>query len=136
MSDLIIVRTLPAPTEQIWRRWTEPSLLAGWLWPARFETVVTTDPVVGGRFTIVSTPMAMAVSGRYEVVDRPTRLCFTWQWDGETDGTRVEVVLAEVGPDTELTVTHSGFASDDVRADHVQGWSDCLGRLAVAAAPD
>ena len=49
--DLVLVRTLPATPEAVYRCWTEPALLKRFFAPAPGETVeAVIDPRPGGRF--------------------------------------------------------------------------------------
>jgi uncharacterized protein YndB with AHSA1/START domain len=116
-------RTLPAPAERVWSALTDAGSLAAWFWPERFETVAETDPRPGGAFRIAG--RGLAVAGVYTDVEKPERLAFTWQWDGDDLVTSVRVVLC----DGELVLTHDGFPDAGSRDDHVTGWSDCLDRL-------
>jgi uncharacterized protein YndB with AHSA1/START domain len=99
---------------------------------ARTSTArLQTDLRVGGEYRIAAAAAGMAVGGSYREVEPPRLLAFTWRWDGEPDQTLVTVRLTAAGPYTELVLTHEGFAGDDQRDNHVQGWSDCLDRLAA-----
>ena len=59
-----------------------------------------------------------------------------WFWPPRLDPA-AEVDLAPSGEGgTELALRHEGFADDATRDDHVQGWTDCLGRLPAWLASD
>lgn len=128
-ARLRLRRLLPAPPEQVWHALTSPDALAAWFWPESFGTQARTDLRVGGEYRIAAAAAGMAVSGSYLEIEPPDRLAFTWRWDGEPGETLVTVRLTAAGPDTELVLTHEGFADDRQRDNHVQGWSDCLARL-------
>jgi len=129
MSTLQISRVLPAPPDRVWRAFTDPVALATWFWPERFATTAETDVRVGGRYRIDGPGADMAVSGEYVAVEPPSRLVFTWRWDGEAEETLVTLVLTPAGTGTELAVTHERFGDDAGRDNHAKGWSDCLDRL-------
>jgi uncharacterized protein YndB with AHSA1/START domain len=129
MTSVRINRVMPAPPERVWRAFTEPAALAAWFWPERFEPTAETDVRVGGRYRIDGPGAGMAVSGEYVAVEPPSRLAFTWRWDGETEQTLVTLVLTPVGTGTELGLTHERFGDDADRDNHAKGWSDCLDRL-------
>jgi uncharacterized protein YndB with AHSA1/START domain len=130
MSELQIVRTLDARPEDVWRAFTTVEGLAGWIWPPSWETVAEVDLRVGGSYRITSAPNDMAVGGEFVEIDEPKRLAQTWQWEGETDRTIVVVaLLSSATGGTDLTLEHGGFAADEDRDEHVQGWNDCLDRL-------
>jgi len=124
VSWLTARHSTDASAERLWRAFTTTEL-AEWFWPQGFETVVSIDPRVGGEYRVSSAPMGMAVSGTFTAVDEPSTLAFTWRWDGEDVETSV-VVTIEGGA---VTVTHGGFAAEEARDDHIQGWNDCLERL-------
>jgi len=127
---------LAAPANRVWTALTDADELAQWFWPKSFATNVFTDPHPGGAFTIRSVPMEMGVSGRYETVEAPYRLTFSWQWDGEADSSRVQIHLTDQGDRTELALTHGGLLTDEQRTAHIQGWNDCLDRLPLWLASD
>lgn len=81
------------------------------------------------RYHLASPTAGIGVGGEYRLIEPPSRIEFTWQWDGETEVTTVAVLLDAHPDGTELTFIHSGFADTTTRDDHVQGWSDCLDRL-------
>lgn len=136
MTELALQRRFRAPVDLLWQGLTSPAALAQWFWPARFRTTAEVDLRVGGRFKFDGPGGGIAVSGHYTVVEVPTKLSFTWMWDGQAEETLVAVELATSGPDTDVVLTHRGFADEAGRDDHVAGWSDCLDRLpAWLAAP-
>ncbi|MDH3508451.1 MAG: SRPBCC domain-containing protein, partial [Gammaproteobacteria bacterium] len=70
------------------------------------------------------------VTGEYrEVVDNE-RLAFTWQWEGSEVVTFVEVDFRAIDADnTELSVVHTLFETEEQRDLHGQGWGACLEKL-------
>lgn len=129
MSTLRLTRVLPASPERVWQAFTDPVVLAAWFWPQRFATTVQADVRIGGRYVIDGPGAGMAVGGRYVSVEPPTRLAFTWRWQGAPEETLVTLQLAPAGDGTELTLVHERFVDDADRDAHAQGWSDCLDRL-------
>ena len=113
----------------MWRALTDPDAVAAWFWPPSFDTVVSVDLRVGGRYRIDGSAAGIAVSGEYLVVDAPHRLDFGWQWDGEVERTSVSLLLRGSAHNTVLVVRHNGFADAETRDRHDLGWSDCLDRL-------
>ena len=129
-----IERIIPASRDRVWKALTTEQL-AGWFWPPRFATTVRLDLRVGGAYRIDGPGAGMAVSGVFVAVDEPERLVQTWRWDGEDAETLVTFTLAQT-PDgaTALTIVHEKFADEQSRANHAQGWNDCLDRLVAAVA--
>jgi uncharacterized protein YndB with AHSA1/START domain len=78
-------------------------------------------------------------AGQYVIIERPSRLVFTWGWTdprfGLSPGTsRVEVILTRSGDDgrqTRLRLVHNGLAGD-LGILHDDGWSRFLARLSAA----
>ena len=72
-------------------------------------------------------------SGTYEEIVANEKLVFSWSWADSDEVTRVTIELREVGNnETELTLTHVGFAVTEVRDHHEEGWNGCLDKLAKA----
>jgi uncharacterized protein YndB with AHSA1/START domain len=129
MTELTIRRTVPAATERVWRAFTTDEL-AAWLWPSTWGMTAEVDLRVGGRYRVVSESKGMGVSGAFITVEPTSRLVQTWQWDGEDDETLVTIILEPEGGGTALTIVHERFADEQTRDEHLQGWNDCLDRLA------
>lgn len=136
-AELRLHRTFSAPVDRVWQGLTSPAALPQWFWPPRFDLVAEIDLRAGGRFRIDGAGGGIAVSGHYVIVEPPSRLSFTWKWDGMVEETLVTAELTAAGAGSELTLAHGGFADEADRDDHVVGWSDCLGRLpAWLASPE
>jgi glutathione S-transferase len=137
-GTLHLRRSLAAPPARVWSALTDPAELAGWFWPPSLRPRAVTDARPGGEFRVEGKPGAaydLIVAGRYEAVQAPNRLVFTWHWenveadDAEATQTLVTIELSPVDGATTLSVTHSGFPDEASRDDHIKGWSDCLDRL-------
>jgi uncharacterized protein YndB with AHSA1/START domain len=135
-ESLEMERELDADLPTEWHALTAPGALRSWLWPPRLGATVETDPRVGGSYRIESRAADMAVAGEYRIVDEPNELVFTWQWDGEEEQTLVAVRLRQDEEGTTLVLMHGGFATEESRDEHIQGWTDCLDRLPEYLARD
>lgn len=129
--DIRIVRVLPATIRKVYDAWTRVELLTQWYCPnPDLELKVQADVRVGGDYVVEMGPHV--VRGTYLEVDPPYRLAFSWKWDGADDEpTRVQVDLSEVPEGTQMQLTHTGFATEEDSANHLQGWNPELGRLAA-----
>jgi uncharacterized protein YndB with AHSA1/START domain len=91
------------------------------------------DVRVGGRYRIEMRHKDGAshiAIGEYRELTRPVRLIFTWQWEGTPmEETIVTVQLRAHDRGTEVVLTHTRFATEAERDEHVKGWASCLGRL-------
>jgi uncharacterized protein YndB with AHSA1/START domain len=128
MTEIAERRELAAAPEQVWLALATADGLRGWFWPPRLNPAVEADATEDGRYRIASDVAGIAVGGQYTAVRPPELLGFTWQWDGEERASEVRVELARSETGTELTLTHTGLA-DDQLALHTRGWTDCLDRL-------
>ena len=74
------------------------------------------------------------VSGQVTHVDPPNSVGFTWAWHDENDVRGVEshvtikLVPAQNGG-TAMTLSHVDLPSDEVAANHEQGWTSSLRKL-------
>ena len=138
---LRLSRRFAAPRERVFEAWTDPELLGIW-WAAQpdwegGEAEVDLRP--GGRYRLAMRDPASGdvhtVVGEYREVRPPERLAYTWTWDTNVDAmkgsedTLVEVDFVEADGGTEVHLTHSGFASEQLSEMHGHGWNGCLDNL-------
>ncbi len=125
--------TIKAKPETIFPYLTDPKKLERW-----FPNEATTDVRVGGAYRLIMVKKDYVAVGKYLEVKPPTKLVFTWGWEGDDSPTpagssTVEITLTAVGSDTLVKLTHRGLGSDESRASHGEGWAKYLQRLAIAA---
>ena len=142
--DLTVTRTIRAPRQRVFDAFVKPELLRQWFGPRGYAIVgATIDPRVGGRYKVTMKQRSsepVTVGGEYREIKPPERITFTWKWETEPMSnlpeTLVTVSLAERrgenGPETDLTLLHSGFPAPDARDGHQVGWGQCVNRLADA----
>jgi uncharacterized protein YndB with AHSA1/START domain len=135
-APLELKRTLAAPRQVAFRACTHPRELAKWWGPRGFTIPsVSLDLRAGGAYRIAMQPPQgelFHLSGEFREVEPPSRLAFTFVWeppDSDDRETVVTMTFADLGESTELTVLHEGFATEERRALHQEGWSDSLDRL-------
>ncbi len=140
MSDapaLVIRRTLPVTRERVFDAWLNPRMLARFMRPGDMpESTVELDPRVGGAFKITMNHGGPdgAHWGKYLVIDRPSRLVFTWiSAHTDKEETLVTVEFREKGKGTELVLTHSRLPNAK-RNMHDEGWTEILNALGRAIA--
>lgn len=131
MAGLSVDRRIAAAPERVWRAFTEPRELSEWFWPPAFATDASLVAEVGGAFRAYSAPVGLGVSGVVTQAVAGRRLALTWRWDAKQKETAAVLLFAPDGDGTRLTVRHDGFSTDEMVADHVRGWSDCLDRLII-----
>jgi uncharacterized protein YndB with AHSA1/START domain len=135
---LRLERTFDAPVQSVFDAWTSAEVLRRW-WPAGsdWETpVAEVDVRVGGSLRIVMrSPGGEEFGGRGEFLEiiRPTRLVFTWTWDGHEghEGTQlVEVEFKEHADGTTTVVlTNWGLRDEESERSHREGWQASFDNL-------
>ena len=133
---LLIERTFHASAEAVFDAWTSEEVLRCW-WQAQrgFETTAAeVDLRVGGAVRVVMRDPDKDVEygggGVYTEVEPPTRLAFTWIWDGDTRRTLIELDFEERDGITTVRFRHSGLWDEQAVREHEDGWSTMLDRLA------
>lgn len=138
MSEMSVVvsRRFAAPVARVFEAWLDPDALARFMFPGPDMSVpsVKTDPVVGGAFEIVmqAGDRQMPHRGVYREINRYSRLSFTWEGPFTEPDSLVTLDFWDVNGETELTLTHVRFPSEESRANHEGGWTrifDCLGTM-------
>jgi uncharacterized protein YndB with AHSA1/START domain len=124
--SLTVERVVPGPIADVFDAWLDPALLSQWMTPGPAMSVpeATIDPVVGGRFRIVmrAGDRDLPHEGEYKVIERPTRLAFTWTSEPAGSDTLVSIVFTRLA--------HERFTSESARDSHRQGWGAILDALA------
>ena len=108
-----VTRTYSHSAERVFDAWLDPKMIGRFMFGRhlREEEVVhlKTDARTGGTFSFLVTRQGQAIDhiGRYEVVERPTKLVFTWSIAPEPiDASRVTIAIVARGPGCELTLSH------------------------------
>ena len=135
MNDLSVVvsRKFSAPVERVFEAWLDPDTLAKFMTPGLDVSVpiATTDPKVGGAFEIIMQAGDQQIphKGIYKEISRHSRLVFTWESPFSLPDSVVTLDFADVDGETELTLTHVKFPSQESRDNHEGGWNrivECL----------
>ena len=131
---LEVRRTFPASRDRVFRAWTRAEELDQWSAPGPMTPAAEVDLRVGGRYRIVmGAPdgSTRAVGGVYRVIEPPSRLVYTWKWEGNPDArdSVVTVEFLERGKSTEVILRHEGLADTGDRDRHEHGWLGCLDKL-------
>ena len=131
---LALHRVIDAPVEAVYAAWTEPETMRRWLAPGDASVVrAVAEVAVGGTFLIElrgADGRRWLTRGVYRDVVPGRRLVHTWRWEGSEVETLVAVEFEpEPGGRTRLTLTHSRFAENEARDEHVRGWTGCLAKL-------
>jgi uncharacterized protein YndB with AHSA1/START domain len=125
-------RRLSAPPGEVYDAWLDETVLAGFISPAPGSAVVAIDPRVGGSLRIVMSfpDRRVVIEGAYLVLDRPSRISFTWRVDAGGIDSVVTVTLEPAGRgQTEMTIVHSRLPAPWVES-YDTGWSLIADQLA------
>ena len=131
-----LVRTVAGPREEVFQAWTDPERLMQWFGPGEF-TIPSAELDVrpGGEYLIVMKPAegeGMKLTGRYQAIEPPERLVFTWSWRlvwAEAPESLVTVEFRDVDAGTEVTIVHGDFENDEAGAPYKMGWEGGLDKL-------
>jgi uncharacterized protein YndB with AHSA1/START domain len=133
---LRIERTYRAPIERVFEAWTSPEVLRRWWRTQRdWETSeAQVDLRVGGAVRVAmrdpATGTEHAGGGVYTEVDPPTRVAFTWLWDGDTRRTLIEIDFEERDGVTAVRFTHRDLWDEEAFRSHEDGWTRMFDILA------
>lgn len=130
-------RVIAAPRERVFTAWTTPDAIKVWFGSEDCRVLeAQVDFRVGGEFCFsLSTQRlgAIKVRGQYREVTPPTKLIYTWRWEGNPElaaGTSlVTVEFIPAGAATEIHLTHEQLPSIEARDDHGHGWSGTFDKL-------
>jgi uncharacterized protein YndB with AHSA1/START domain len=66
---------------------------------------------------------------RYTEIEPPTRLAFTWFWDGDTTRQLIELDFEETDGVTTVRFTHSDLWNEEAVRSHQLGWGKAFDNL-------
>jgi uncharacterized protein (TIGR03086 family) len=123
--------TLPVSPDEAFALITEPERLRRW------HTIsARVDLRVGGDYRWTIVPGHTAV-GTFQELEPGRRVVFGWGWDDQqdfpADTSTVTITLTPTDAGTELTLSHTGFLSEEQATGHAEGWNHYLSRLEQVA---
>jgi uncharacterized protein YndB with AHSA1/START domain len=118
---------IAAPPETVFTYLIDPARYVRWK-GRRAEL----EPRTGGVFRVEFPGGKDVVAGRFVEVIPPSRVVFTWGWEGSEfvppGMSTVEIDLERTGVGTRLRLVHRGLPEAAVTT-HVEGWDHFLPRL-------
>jgi uncharacterized protein YndB with AHSA1/START domain len=136
---LTVRRTYPVSRQRLYEAWTTPEIASKFLGGTGdvVSEVKKMDLRVGGSYEILMKNTSFGdieVVGMYSEVIPNEKLVMTWRWreDDPKDefDTHLTLEFHDVEGGAEVVLTHYGFASQQSRDNHEEGWTD----IAEAAA--
>jgi len=136
--ELVITRVFDAPRELVFSVWTKAEHVVRWWGPNNFTLpFCEMDFRPGGSYKYcMRSPEGEDhwVWGKYRDIVEPERIVFTWDrkdLDGNArSNSIVTVTFDDYGSKTVFTLRQGIFEFPDDCAEHMGGWSECIGRLA------
>ena len=128
-----VERVLAAVPEVVYDAWLDENALRECMCPQQGHvSEVSVDPRLGGRLRVVmSLPdHDREITGHFLALDRPQRVCFTWNTDVDEHESTVTVLLAPQGDDeTHMTIIHTRQLASLVPS-YLSGWTRIADALA------
>ena len=130
-TTLVLRRTFTATRQRVFRAWIEPEALEHWLRPRGMSmTVSKLEARVGGSFHF-DLEDGGSIVGTYLQIIPPEKLVFTWSGKAiQGRETVVSLDFLDLGPVTEVVLTHEGLSTPESRALAAGGWPSLLDALA------
>jgi uncharacterized protein YndB with AHSA1/START domain len=140
-TALEVQRVFSAPVALVYKAWTDPDMMNRWFHPGpEMRSECEVDLRIGGRYEVRMYPSAGGphiVRGAYREIVPEEKLVFTWRWQAEDAAPEmlVTVTFRRVGDEeTEVSLLHEQFVSDEERDSHASGWEGTFAQLAAALA--
>ena len=128
--SLTVNRRINQPARKIFEAWLNPEMMAKYMIPDDGFTVphCEIDARVGGRFSfIVRRDKDNPHAGTYLVIDRYSRIEFTWESPFAAQGSVVTLTFTPVEDGvTDVELTHVKFLSEQSRDGHKRVWGQIL----------
>ncbi len=136
--ELAITRVIDAPVELVWMAWTDAQHAQHWGPDGFVIEHAQYDLRPGGKWRAKLRATGggrdLWQGGVFRAVVEPTRLVFTFAWDGPDGKPETETLLTlsleDLNGKTRLTLHHAGFPSVAERDGHMGGWVEALDSLA------
>ena len=134
-DELLITREFDAPASLLFMLWSDPVHFKNWMGPEGFDCPeAEIDFRVGGAYRgVISKGEDLSgFSGIYREIEPPTRLVFTWQWDGGPSKdveSLITITFREHGDRTTMLFHQARFVNVERRDSHVGGWNSLFNKL-------
>jgi len=134
--ELTVSRTIPASRKEVFEAWLSPEAIQHFMCPGEGMTVpkAEVDAREGGSFLIVMAAGDQEIPhrGEYKTIKRYEKLAFTWISEHSIPSSLVTIDFQEKSPnETEVTLYHVGFPSEESRTNHEGGWTRILETLST-----
>ena len=131
-----VERRLPAPPSDVYEAWLDEATLALFIAPPPGTATAAIDPRVGGslRIEMAYPDRLVVIEGEYLLLDRPSRISFTWRVETQLIDSVVTVTFEPAGADeTLMTILHTQLPPSWVES-YDRGWGQIAESLAGVVA--
>jgi uncharacterized protein YndB with AHSA1/START domain len=131
-----IERTFDASAEDVFDAWTSEEVIRRWFIPQDGwqEPSAEVDLRVGGKIRVVmrdTNGEPVGAGGEYTLIERPTRLAFTWTFDDDPSNEQmIELEFTEREGVTTVVFVNSDISGQERRDAQYDGWSTCFDEMA------
>ncbi|MBV1915644.1 MAG: SRPBCC domain-containing protein [Pseudomonadales bacterium] len=138
IDPIVLTRSYKHSSEKLFEAFSSAASFERWIAPsdAIATKLLQHEFKVGGKYRIQFTlpdGNASYLGGEYLLIDKPTQLVFTWQWekpDIHSDiKSLVSVTISPKYGKTELKITHENLSTIDATERHTDGWQGTIERL-------
>lgn len=118
-QEIVMTRVFEAPRELVFKAYTDPNAIPQWWGPSRHTTIVDKMEVkMGGIWRYVSHDSAgneFAFRGVYHSIEYPSRIVFTFEFEGMPGHVLLETVTFEEQARKTILIDKSVFQSVEDR---------------------
>ena len=137
--SLRISKLIANSPERLFEMWTDPAHIQVWWGPEGVDCpYAEVDLRPGGSYRIANRLQdgtTLWIFGKFETVEPPVRLVYTWRTDRTVDSSeRVTVQFTDQGEMTEVSILHELIADSETMLSHGNGWQGCLDKLVAYSA--
>lgn len=133
-DTIVIDTTIHYSTEEVWKAWTEPTIILKWFGSDSNGRGIKAEMEVrpGGRFEITfanSDGAEHTCFGVYIEVKKWSKLSFTWTWKNEPGvESFVTVLLNDINGDTQMKFEHAHVGTASAH-NYFVGWQSTFEKL-------
>lgn len=131
-QEASVIRMFNAPREKVFQAYTDPKLMVKWWGPRRYAIIVDKmDVRPGGVWRILNRDAEgndYAFHGVYHEVSKPSRLVFTFEWEGMPGHVLLDIVTFEDVDGRTKVTDKSVFETVDDRDGMVQSMTEDEGQ--------
>lgn len=137
MNAVALSVLLDTSPEKVWAAWTQREFIMHWFGSDPNGTVIEANMNVqlGGLYTVTfrdNDGTEHTCMGKYEQVNKPFELSFTWEWKSEPGQvSKVSIELVPSDGKTLMKFSHTELGENSAHQ-YEEGWKRTFQKLAIA----